>query len=154
MKKFIALVAICLGLLFLQNSYSLSSVSASYEGTYTFYTLENFEDEQVEVIQCGNGFLVSCDNQVATEIYTELDKELLQGESFCFDGDLQDIYQLLYKLNVTETSIEQVEDIYIIYGYSSMLGNSVEVDGEKINIQIALREDIITVGTPLILGSY
>jgi len=154
MKKLIALALICAGLLFLQSPYSLSEVSALYEGTYTFYTMEQFEDDRVDIVQSGNGFLINCDNNLASEIYNSLNKEYLQGESFSFSGDVQDVYSILSNLNVTQNKVEQFSDLYIVYGYSPLLENSVEVDGEQINIQVALRENIVTIGTPLILGSY
>lgn len=154
MKKFIALALVCFSLLLNQSPSSLSSISAFSEGTHTFYTMQNFKDERVEVVQSGRGFLISCPGQIASEIFAELDEHMLQGESFTFKGELQDVQSLLFQLNVVQYKKEDLGGIYIVYGYTPLFQGGVQVEDQKINIQLAFRDQNITVGTPLILGSY
>ena len=51
---------------------------------------------------------------------------------------------------------ENVADIITIYGYSenNQFTNSVIIDDEPINIQIAFKDNKLTIGTPIILGDY
>lgn len=154
MKKLIAILLVVLSLLFVKSPFSLSNVSANYHGTYTFYSMQNLDDERVDVTKSGGGYLICCSNKVASEIYSKLNLNMLQGESFSFLGEMGDVNKILSKLNVSKLKEEKVGDIYIVYGYSPNIKKSIDVDDQKINIQIALSDKKITVGTPLILGGY
>ena len=49
---------------------------------------------------------------------------------------------------------EETEDAYSEYYYSPYLSSSVRINGKKVNLHIAYSGDAVTVGTPLIFGSY
>ena len=76
------------------------------------------------------------------------------GETVVFTGNNQDIERLIYTKRVEVLSTQTVAGVEIIYGFSTRLMGGVLVDGEKINIQIARRGSTITVGSPLIFGSF
>lgn len=154
MKKFIALVLVGVALLLIKSPFSLSSVSSCYSGTYTFYTQEKFDDNLAECMQSGNGFLVSTSNKNASDVFLKLNLKMLQGESFCFDGNMLDAQVLIKKLNGEILKTEKVGDILIFYGQSKKFKKYVSVDNKKINFQIAVNNGKITIGTPLILGGY
>ena len=44
--------------------------------------------------------------------------------------------------------------LVIIYAYTNLINDYVEVDNKKVNIQIANIEDCSVIGWPLILGSF
>lgn len=78
----------------------------------------------------------------------------ISGQSVRFIGKDEDIDYLIRKLNIQVKDEQNFSNIRTIYGYSARLGEGVKLSGEKVNIQIARRGSTITVGTPLILGSY
>lgn len=49
---------------------------------------------------------------------------------------------------------EETDDAVIIYAYSKKIPYEKIVSGKKINLQIAKRNDVIKVGSPLIYGSF
>ena len=154
MKKFIALVLVGVALLLIKSPFSLSNVSNCYSGTYTFYTQEKFSDYDTQCMQSGNGFLVSTSNKNANDVFLKLNLNMLQGESFCFDGNMLDAQVLIKKLNGKVLKTEKVGDMLIFYGQSGKLEKYVVVDNEKINFQVAVNDGKVTIGTPLILGGY
>ncbi len=154
MKKFVAVCVICCSLLFLKSPFVLSELSQNYEGTYTFYSLENLQDSRVDVVKSGNGYLLSCDTSVAGDIYKTLNQSSLQGESFCFRGDRSSAFKIIEELSANVLKAEDFGGIYIVYAYTQKLLSSTLIGGEKVNIQIAVNKNLVTVGTPLILGGY
>lgn len=76
------------------------------------------------------------------------------GISATFEGDFDDVRNVLKKCKVAVMQEESVGNVHIIYGISEDCGKPVEANGKNINFQIAIRDNVITVGTPLILGSY
>lgn len=62
--------------------------------------------------------------------------------------------QLLSSLKAQVVKVERVGDITLYYAYSHRMSNTVKVDGKKVNVQIAVTDSAITVGSPLIMGSY
>lgn len=58
-------------------------------------------------------------------------------------------------LNAKIVKTEQLETgATVIYAYTSLISTSVEVDGQKVNLQFAHYLDHTVVGWPLILGSF
>lgn len=49
---------------------------------------------------------------------------------------------------------EETDDAVIIYAYSKKIPYEKIVSGKKVNLQIAKRNDVIKVGSPLIYGSF
>lgn len=76
------------------------------------------------------------------------------GISATFEGDFDDMQNVLKKCNVAVVKEETLCGIHIIYGISENCGKPVQANGMNINFQIAIRDNVITVGTPLIMGSY
>ncbi|MDD7351190.1 MAG: YwmB family TATA-box binding protein [Clostridia bacterium] len=62
--------------------------------------------------------------------------------------------QLLSSLKAQVVKVERVGDITLYYAYSHRMSNGVNVDGKKVNVQIAVTDSAITLGSPLIMGSY
>ena len=66
----------------------------------------------------------------------------------------QDLKALQKKLKYKHISQTNLENLTVYCGYSPYGQDSVYVDGQKVNIQIAVGEDLIIVGFPLILTGY
>lgn len=154
MKKFLVLCLVCFCLIFSQTTTSLSEFSKNFLGTHTFFSSEKFENEKTTTVANGNGFLISCATQDASEVFLQLEKSKIAGECFCFYEINFDFKKLLKKLNAKIVKTEITQNIYIIYAYSNKFLNFVFVEGKKVNLQIANNNNFVTVGTPLVLGSF
>lgn len=76
------------------------------------------------------------------------------GVSAKYKGDYDDFNKLIKKLGIATVKSEIIDNVHIVYGISERCGRCLVVDGNTVNIQVALNGNNITVGTPLIMGSY
>lgn len=122
---------------------------------YSIYCL-NIEKNlsNCRVLNIGNGYIVSCRAEDAS--YIKKHSSNVLGESISFKSIFTKIDKILNAYNINIIKEEKVGDIYSLYGYinKSEFNNSVTIDGNKVNVQIAFNNGIITVGTPIILGDY
>lgn len=96
------------------------------------------------------------DNYSETAVSLAL-KRIVTGKdemSFRFLGSEKDLQTLIDRLDIEVVSEQNLAEIAVVYGYSPRLNRSVKVEGRDVNIQLAKRGGTITVGTPLIAGSY
>ena len=122
--------------------------------TYFYYTSQkNIDFKNATIIDCGSAYIVKCDILDAKNVKNNLDNVL--GESvrisvFSIDESQSIIskYQsrILYK--------ENIDDYCIYYCYDSSLPKFVSINGQKINIQIAVKQNTIDIGYPLILNGF
>lgn len=139
---FIALGISDLSLLHLINKYPDMSV--------VFYTKNS---EKQNTLNDGIYNQVHCNSQDALKIKNSLSD--IDGISITFEGNLEDIEYIIDYFNVKIISKSKEDGILYIYGYSELiLTPAVSVNNNYINIQLALRQGIVTAGTPIILGSY
>jgi len=153
MKKFICflvLIAICF-LIFQNNYVPVNNFASGYTGTYYFYTSEDFCSNFTTTINNGNDYIVSCDIDIASFVYQILNYNCIRGESFQFTkfGD-RDLETLISKLGIQYFSKNEDE----ILGYSSLVPYSVKLNNSIFNVQIAETNSKITIGFPMILGSF
>ena len=87
--------------------------------------------------------LYYCDNIVVVKV----DDNLLTFE----DVNLQQVINELCLDNVSEF---YMEDRLIIEGYTSKFNDYKLINGEKINVQISVCEDVCLMGYPLIKNSF
>ncbi|MBR1925820.1 MAG: YwmB family TATA-box binding protein [Clostridia bacterium] len=153
MKKFILLATFLICLVVLNSPYSLSYFSKSYDGTHTFYCPEIVFNADAQIAKNGNGYLISVCTQNAGAFEKTLNNNY-QGESFCFLGDENNLLEVLKKLNAKIVKKEVFDNLLVVYGFSPKLKNYILMKNQKVNVQIALNKNKITVGTPLILGSF
>lgn len=121
------------------------------EGTYSFYCAGS--QDISGSVAVGTGSIVTCRAKDYKSVRNALAG--VAGESFSIEqSDPVDLANILAVLKVEQVRSETVDGIYIIYGFSNLLVRGVNLSGAKINVQIAVSANRITVGTPLILGSY
>ena len=106
----------------------------------------------LDCIDMGSGKIVECnvsDFNNALEHCQDVD-----GFSVSFSGTDKDVERIirLFKLKVTSTL--DINGLQIVCGNSSKLTGGVTLDGQRVNLQIAYKDGTVTVGSPLILGSY
>lgn len=66
-----------------------------------------------------------------------------------------EVASALSVLNARVVKTEYLEDgTTIIYAYSNLINEKVEVFGKKVNLQIATKNERTIIGWPLILGSF
>lgn len=61
---------------------------------------------------------------------------------------------ILNSFNITIIKREYVSGISIIYGYSPSFSKTLRVGGAKINFQIAINSERVTIGYPMIFGAF
>lgn len=140
MKKFfiiISLFLVLIGSKEVKNDFTLLDY---FSGEYTSYTEQAINNSSIN-----HGF---CYEQ---NIIVEEGK--LVGESlkvFNFEP-----VAALEKLKAKVIKTEYLEDgLTVIYAYTSLINESVDVDEKKVNIQIAQNDEYCVIGWPLILGSF
>ena len=58
------------------------------------------------------------------------------------------------RYNAEKVRHEEANGVSVDYYYSSEIPDYVTIGGTKVNIQIARRGDVLTVGSPMIFGSF
>ena len=79
---------------------------------------------------------------------------LCHYERVDFRGGEGEVEKLLEKARAVVKKRERIENIVIIYAYSPLILGSETVNGTKVNLMIALSNDKVVVGSPLIKGSF
>lgn len=138
------------------NLFSLHNVVFS-DAMYSVYCLDvsdNLNSHNIIVLDNGNSFIVKSNMNNAE--FVKKNSFNVLGESVSFKSDLFSIDKIIKFYNIDVKMKENVADIITIYGYSenNQFTNSVIIDDEPINIQIAFKNNILTIGTPIILGDY
>lgn len=136
------------------NSSSICSYALNLNAETTFYTNQPFYCDYATTIKNGGAYHISCDAKNLQKILKKIDKKHVKGESFCIFGSKNDLNNIVRRLNVVVKNEEQIDDAFIVEGYNSKFGNSIFVNGKEINIQLAYHNGLITVGCPVILGSF
>lgn len=81
-------------------------------------------------------------------------KKQITSQSSSFEGGDKEVEALMKRLSVRIIEEQEIEGAKIYYGFSTRLRGGIILGREKVNIQIVKKESRITVGTPLIVGSY
>ncbi len=144
---------VLLCVLLLPNKAPIFASKSQIDASYTFYTKTPVSSlNNVTVVQNGNMYLVNCSANDAFEVKSKLNN--IEGESITFQGTKNDALNFFNKYNYEVIYSEMVENIFIIYAYCPQIQNHVFVNNQKTNLQLAINNQKITIGTPLILGSY
>lgn len=143
MKKFLLLIIIVGIVTVTYACPSLAVDNTAYYAVYTKYAGDTWLYKDV--------YMTECDQEIAKN-YRSVPNAV--GYSKRFKGDYDDLVAEARKHNARIIASEEAGGAYIYYGISDALGKTVNVNGKAINIQLAIRGNVITVGTPLIMGSY
>lgn len=143
MKKFVLLLII-VGIITV--TYACPSLAVDNTACYAVYTKYNGDTWLYKDV-----YMTECDQNTAKN-YRNLPNAV--GYSKRFKGDYDDLLNEARKHNARIIASEEIGGAFIYYGISDSLGKTVNVDGKIVNIQLAIRGSVITVGTPLIMGSY
>lgn len=121
---------------------------------YTFYVSGSVDKiNNATVTKNGNASVVSCSAEFSGNIKNQLSDIL--GESVCFYKPSQKTAN--YILDMLTSKIlfsENVQENKICYAYDETLPRFVMVNNQKVNLQIAINDNFIKIGYPLILDSF
>lgn len=146
---FVFMLLACVG----YDSYEyLGDFIKNSDATYSIYTSDVCDANDVEIIDVGAGYIVSCGVTDGEKVFNAL-KQNAYGQSVSLKGDLNYCKSLITSMGVKVVKCENFNNIYNIYGIGDF-GNKIVVDGQKFNVQIAYRDGVVTIGCPVILGSY
>lgn len=57
-------------------------------------------------------------------------------------------------LSYTIIAQEHIDQLHIIYAYSPYLKGNIVMHGQKANLQLAIAEDVLWIGYPILYGGY
>lgn len=150
MKKAVILIILAIILSFTYGGCNLED--AIEGGTIIFYVKENISLEYAQSAISGMGYRVEVPAEYAEDARKRLTGIL--GESIEITGDISKAEKALKKLRARELYREKIDGILFINAYSGLLRGGVVVEGQKINLQIAVKDEgKLIIGTPLIIGS-
>jgi|LGOV01.1.fsa_nt_gb hypothetical protein len=157
MKKLWLLSFIFILLTFNVNNSLNFNVLADYKpsANYSFYLAGRspIYYDYLTIDNAGLGSIVSCNASMASIIKKHLDD--IVGESISFEGKYSEVMGIIKTYNAQVVKAERIDgEIYTVYASTNAFLKCVYIDDYKVNMQIAYSDGIITVGTPLILGSY
>jgi len=155
MKKVIAILLVLAALAAIPKATELYILTDFvYDGDYIFYCSQDIVVPE-RAVKIDNGVYaeIRCSSYYAGDVRARLNN--VAGESISYPCSDLEISGLIERMNITVKSEQNIDGYTIIYGYTHRLNtNKVRVAGEEINIQLAYKNGKITIGTPLILGSY
>lgn len=139
MKKLIVVIFLFLMLVNIKSEMTNFTLLDYFSGEYEFYTNEQIENG-IDL-----GFCVVANNSIhnCSKI----------GEKIILTNYEVGKIIVDLKAEIVKTEI-LLEGFTVIYAYSNLIKKWVEVDFKKVNIQIAVKEENVIVGWPLILGSF
>lgn len=153
MSKYISLLFIMLLIFFCSPYYNLTDIAQYYDGDLFIYTYQYKTLPNTSIIKNGNSYIIKTSTKNGKKTIQDLDKNKIKGLSFEFLGNEQDIKNIVEKTKLCVKFNEKVNNIVFLYGYSTLFKDYTTYNNEKINMQIAFQNGVVSVGVPLILGS-
>lgn len=78
----------------------------------------------------------------------------IKGESFKCEKDSFNIHKFIDKFDVTIIFTEEIDEGTSYYGYSNKIKYKKQFNGRTINVHIFVGKEQVTVGSPIIFGSF
>ena len=150
MKRFFVFLFILCTLLCSFCLPSTIDFAQGYSGVYCYYTAQDFKSSLSSTIQNGEGYIVSCDIKNSKVVKNMLNKNLLYGESFSFEGDKSDAKKILFNLDCVYVDYNNLD----IVAYSPKIDYCLNFDNKQYNVQIAVDKGVVYVGFPTIYGGF
>ena len=139
MKKLMVVLFIFIVLLGTINTQKEFSLLNYFSGEYTVYTSNKNGTDSVNL-----GFCYMNSQKV---------DDCIVGESMEIKN--LEVSSVIKTLNAKIIKTEYLEDrTTVIYAYSNLIEEKVNVSGSFVNLQIAIKGDKSIIGWPLILGSF
>lgn len=106
-------------------------------------------DERLDYVQSGSDAIidVGCEN-----IKEKYEKYAPKSVVFEFDRNQREYVENFLSLNFT--TLQNLDDMQIVYGYTQKFDRTELIDGKKINVMIVQKEDSVLVGFPIIMTGF
>lgn len=122
---------------------------------YYFYDVDDY------IVYCRQTDLPHSDNGIGKEVRCgdiDIRKVLalcqdVDGITVCLSPET-DVAEIVERLSVQVYLSQKLVDVYVFCGYSPLVKGGLYVDGQWINVQVAVTAQGVFVGSPLLLGSY
>ena len=153
MKRFIVttiLITVIVSILayFMPRSFEEYVCALDADATVAIYCRQS----DLDCLDMGCGYKVTCKASDFSDVVARCDD--IDGVSVSFEGSYQDAMKLCRFFAIDVSSEYEQDGLYVVCGKSPMIRGGI-VDGVKVvNLQIAYRNGVIHVGSPLILGDY
>lgn len=120
---------------------------------YVFYSKEKASFYNCKIVDVGFGSIITCNENNAQNIKRQIND--LSGESCLIKIENKDeILNIINKMSAKIISQNEIDGLHIIEAYSSKLSKFVYVSENKVNLQFAFKDNLLTIGYPVIMGSY
>lgn len=150
---YLLLLLIVSSFVLLPNKSPIFALSSGKEYEYCFYSRSEVIDiNDATIVKNGNVNFIKCSGENAKKVKSQLIN--LDGESVTFQGTKNDALKFIHQFNYEIVYSEMVGKIFTLYAYSPQISNCVYVNNQKVNLEVAVTNSTVTVGTPVILGSY
>ena len=106
----------------------------------------------LDCVDMGGGYRVTCEAAKFADTVSQCHG--IDGVSVSFAGTRDDIEELCKFFRLQVSSVYEQDGLYVVCGKSPKIKNGVLDGGNMVNLQIAYRDGLIHVGSPLILGDY
>lgn len=156
MYKFYAVIALIFTFAFLPQGEYLDTLGAEfYDSEYFFYISGSCDTGgEVRAVKNGDQDIIICPTSLAKEVRARINGKIL-GESFRCRGSTRTAQNIKNKLGAKLVKSAYVDGIYILYLYSGQVrADPICMYGDRVNLQIAVSKNTVTVGSPIILGGY
>jgi len=156
MYKFYFALILIFSLAFAPSGIYLDSLAEELSATEYFFYIsgECPSGGDIRTVKNGEDEIVLCPPSLANSVRGKVNG-VINGESFRFTGDINSINDLVDRLNAKVVRTGYIEDVYVVYVYSGAIrATPLSLYGERVNMQIALSQNTVSVGVPLILGGY
>ena len=153
MKRFIVttiLTVVIAGVLlhFMPRSFDTYLGEFSADATVTIYCRQT----DLDAVDMGVGFKVECDASSFSDTVKQCRD--VDGMSVSFAGSYDEFKRLIKFFRLQVSSEFEEDGLYVVCGKSFKIKNGVTDGGKVVNLQMAYRDGLIHVGSPLILGDY
>jgi hypothetical protein len=151
--KFCIYVAACISLIFYGFTDTFNPrLERLGSGDYFFYSTETVSSPYItNTVDLGFSFIYRCRSEDAGKLRQNFTR--IDGESIVLDGSIS-VRAVLQKLNYNIVSRSYIGAGETVYAFSGRGKDFIRNGTKKINLQIAFNGEKITVGWPVILGSY
>lgn len=157
MKKFILFFLLSISIIFCYcyGDFGSLIINNCDSGTYSVFCEDIMCVDEFEVITNGTVEICSGDISEYSEILSSATGKIY-GECISITGDKEFLEIFMTKINFELKIFDAFGNKECYYGYVLGLDNDVYIYNEKINLQISYdnAENIIIIGTPIILGSF
>ncbi len=158
MKKFawLLLVFVLVGALLSFQKTSFVSINVPSNATYVVVTKRHSypEYEGVQVVQNGNTSILTTTYETAKMLHKTLNQVQAQAWEMETSNGKEFVKQLVRNLNVQWFDSYCVGELYVLNGYTNHLNGFVRVGKHKQNLQVAMTQNKVVIGYPLLLHSY